>query len=56
MKNQTFLIVALFLSTISLESCGLVEGIFKAGMWWAFILIALVVGLIFWLLGRGRKG
>ncbi|WP_346238107.1 hypothetical protein ABDK00_003425 [Niabella insulamsoli] len=39
-----FLSLALVLTL--LQSCELAEGIFKAGMWWAFFLIALVaVGL-----------
>lgn len=50
--NSLFALAAIAITT--LQSCGVVEGIFKAGMWWAFILIALVIGLIFWLL-RGRK-
>jgi len=36
----------LFVLAFSLQSCEVVEGIFKAGMWWAFFLVALVaVGL-----------
>lgn len=39
---------------VSLSSCELIGGIFKAGFWTAIILIVLVVGLILWLVGRGR--
>ncbi|HMR82405.1 MAG TPA: hypothetical protein PKE30_04710 [Niabella sp.] len=43
MKNITGF---LFVFILALQSCGLAEGIFKAGMGWAFFLIALVaVGL-----------
>lgn len=55
MKTNFFAVIALVLFGFTLQSCELAEGIFKAGMWWAFILIALVVGLILWLL-RGRRG
>ncbi|MCH5599410.1 hypothetical protein [Niabella ginsengisoli] len=45
MKNLTLFFLVVFLS-FTLQSCEVVEGIFKAGMWWAFFLIALVaVGL-----------
>ncbi len=41
-----YLTGSLFVFAFTLQSCGLAEGIFKAGMWWAFFLIALVaVGL-----------
>ena len=50
--SLTFLLV---LVTVMLSGCGMVEGIFKAGMWWAFILMAVVVGLILWLVAKFRK-
>jgi predicted lysophospholipase L1 biosynthesis ABC-type transport system permease subunit len=40
--------------TLTLSSCDVIGGIFKAGFWTAIILIALVVGLILWLLRRRR--
>lgn len=49
------LIISLFLLTLVLSSCGVVEGIFKAGMWWAFILMAVVVGFILWIVSKTRK-
>ena len=50
-----FLLV--MISWFFLSGCEVVGGIFKAGMYWAFFLVALVVGLILWLVmrGRGRK-
>ncbi|WP_460685458.1 hypothetical protein [Niabella aquatica] len=43
MKNVT---AFLFLVSFVLQSCEVAEGIFKAGMGWAFFLVALVaVGL-----------
>jgi hypothetical protein len=40
---------------LAVSSCGAIETIFKAGMWWAFILIALVVGVIFYVISKARK-
>ena len=55
MKQYTyFLLVAITLATM-LTSCELVEGIFKAGFYAAFLLIIVVVGLIIWLVSRFRK-
>jgi hypothetical protein len=47
-----FLIVLL---TFMLSSCGVVEGIFKAGMIWAFILIGLVAALILYFMFKAKK-
>ncbi|MCH5717436.1 phosphatidate cytidylyltransferase [Niabella hibiscisoli] len=51
MKKISFLII-IASTSLMLQSCELVEGIFKAGMWWAFFLVALVVIGLFWLLRR----
>jgi hypothetical protein len=53
-KYAQFWILALAL-TMTLSSCEVIGGIFKAGFWTAIILIVLVVGLILWLVGRGRR-
>ena len=48
----------LFLLAIALSilpGCNVVSGIFKAGMWWAFILIFIVVALIIWVVMKARK-
>ena len=44
-----------FLAMITLTGCDAIGTIFEAGMWCGIFLVALVIGLIFWLLGRGRK-
>ncbi|HTI58153.1 hypothetical protein [Mucilaginibacter sp.] len=41
-------ITALFMLSISLSGCGLVEGAFKAGVIFALIIIA-IIGLVIWL-------
>lgn len=37
---------------MSFESCRVVGGIFKAGVWVGILLVVLVVGVILWLVGR----
>jgi hypothetical protein len=55
MKQYTLLWLCLLAMTFVTSSCEVVGGIFKAGFWTAIILIVLVVGLILWLVGRGRS-
>jgi hypothetical protein len=55
MKQYTVLWLCLLAMTFITSSCEVVGGIFKAGFWTAIILIVLVVGLILWLVGRGRR-
>jgi hypothetical protein len=40
---------------ITLSSCEVIGGIFKAGFWSAIILVVLVVAVILWLVSRGRR-
>ncbi|MCQ4034802.1 phosphatidate cytidylyltransferase [Kaistella montana] len=54
MKKFTLLSLSVFALTL-LTSCEAVETIFKAGMWWGIILVVGVIGLVLWLLSRGRK-
>jgi hypothetical protein len=42
-KIQLFLVL---LVTMLFSGCGAIETIFKAGMWWAFFLVALVIVII----------
>ncbi len=55
MQKSLFTILAMLFITMLLSSCQAVEAIFKAGMWWAFILIIGGCALIFWILSRFRK-
>jgi hypothetical protein len=50
LRNLFFLLV-----TLTLTSCEVVGDIFKAGMWFAVIAIALVVGLVFFIIGKLRR-
>jgi Flp pilus assembly protein TadB len=54
-RNNGIILSALLFLMISLTSCEVVGGIFKAGMWTAVIIIVLVVALIFWLISKFRK-
>jgi predicted lysophospholipase L1 biosynthesis ABC-type transport system permease subunit len=55
MKRHTSIWLALFFLVTMVSSCQVVGGIFKAGFMTAIIIIVLVVGLILWLVGRGRR-
>jgi hypothetical protein len=54
MKIYTALFLLLF-NMVVLSSCGAVETVFKAGMWWAFFLVGLVVIVILVLVSKFRK-
>lgn len=53
MKHVSYVMLA-FLA-VMLTSCEVVGGIFKAGVWTGLLLVAVVVGLIIFLLSRGRR-
>lgn len=55
MKKFSLLSLGVF-SLLTLTSCEAIGTIFKAGMWWGFILVAGVIGLVIWLFTRGRGG
>ncbi|SHM64686.1 hypothetical protein SAMN05444266_109324 [Chitinophaga jiangningensis] len=42
-------------SLLFLSSCELIGGIFKAGVWTGIIAVAVVLGLIVWLISRGMN-
>ena len=54
MKLNLFLFF-LFTNLLLLSSCGVVETVFKAGMWWAFFLVGLAVILVIVLISKTRK-
>ena len=55
MKRTSYLGLSLLTLAVTLSSCEAIKGIFKAGFWSAIILIVVVIGLILWLVGRGRR-
>jgi peptidoglycan/LPS O-acetylase OafA/YrhL len=54
MRSSLSLYLLMVSALVSFSSCEIVGGIFKAGMWTAFIIVALVVGIIIWLFSRRR--
>lgn len=55
MKKLSLGIIATFALSI-LTSCEAINTIFKAGMWWAFILMFGGIALIIWLLSKFMGG
>jgi hypothetical protein len=56
MKSNNGLIFSLLaLIIFTTSSCQAIADIFKAGVWVGVIIVVLVVGIIFWLIGRARK-
>ena len=53
--KKYFLFSCITLTSLLLVSCSAVETIFKAGMWWAFILIFLGIGLVLWIFSKMRN-
>ena len=57
--NRYLGFLAIALSSTLFSSCSLVEGIFKAGMWWGIILVVGAIVLVIWLISKlfgGRGG
>ena len=56
MKNFSPALLFIMLFTlVTLNSCGVIEGIFKAGMWWAFFLVGLFIFIIIMIVAKTRK-
>jgi hypothetical protein len=55
MKQYSLFGLFALVVAMSLSSCEVIGGIFKAGIWVGILLVVLVVGLILWLVGRGRS-
>lgn len=57
MKKHTnyYTVTLLILMSLSLGSCEVIGDIFRAGVWVGILLVALVVGIILWLVGKARK-
>ena len=52
-KITLFSVFALVI--VFLPGCQIIGDIFKAGVWVGIILVVGIVGLIFWLIGKGKK-
>ena len=53
MKQTLYLMLAFLLVTLS--SCEAIAGIFKAGVWVGILIVAVVIFLIMFLVGRAKK-
>jgi hypothetical protein len=51
MKNFLFLL-AIMMMTL-LNSCAVIGGIFKAGVWVGILIVLFILGIIIWLVTRG---
>ncbi|MFD1771848.1 hypothetical protein [Sphingobacterium suaedae] len=55
MKKFSFIALIVF-ATMTLTSCEVIEGIFKAGVWSGVILVVLVIALIIWIIAKVAGG
>ena len=55
MKHHQLAVTIWLLAILLFSSCSAVEGIFKAGVWTGVIIIAVIVGLIVFIISRARK-
>lgn len=55
MKQYSLLGLCFLAMAMTLTSCEVIGGIFKAGVWVGIIVVVAVVGLILWLVGKARK-
>ncbi|HEY2349369.1 MAG TPA: phosphatidate cytidylyltransferase [Puia sp.] len=53
MKKSLLLLMVLAL--VFLNSCAVVGGIFKAGVWVGILIVVFIVGIIIWLVTRSNK-
>lgn len=53
MKHLTYWLLSFVV--LFLSSCQVIGGIFKAGVWTGILAVAVVVGLIIFLISRGGK-
>ena len=55
LKLITQLSLLIVLTTTLLSSCKVVGDIFKAGVWVGVLIVVGIIGLILYLVGRGKK-
>mgnify|MGYP007014283816 CR=1 FL=1 len=54
-KSNGILLATLFFLITALSGCQVIGDIFKAGVWVGVLLVALVIGIILWVIGKARK-
>lgn len=50
--KKTIIIPTFIMLLLTLQSCELIGDIFKAGVWTGIIVVAIVIGLIIWLVSK----
>ncbi|MEO6901915.1 MAG: phosphatidate cytidylyltransferase [Bacteroidia bacterium] len=55
MQNKLLIGTLLFFSFSMLESCAVVGGIFKAGVWVGILIVVAIIALIIYLITRGKS-
>ena len=53
-KTSALTLATITAMLMTLTGCEAVKGIFKAGMWTGVILVAVIAGILFAVVGRGR--
>ena len=57
MKAKLFYVFFLLTLMLGFSGCTLIGDIFKAGVWSGIILVAVIIGLIVYIIGKmGKKG
>ena len=54
-KKNLSLLTLLMILAVSSAGCEVIGGIFKAGMWVGVIMAALIIVVVFWILGKVRR-
>jgi hypothetical protein len=54
-KKNLSLLTLLTILAVSSAGCEVVGGIFKAGMWVGVIMVALILVVVFWIMGKMRR-
>ncbi len=54
-KKNLSLLTLLMILAVSSAGCEVVGGIFKAGMWVGVIMVALILVVVFWIMGKMRR-
>jgi hypothetical protein len=55
MKNKSFFGAMAIIALLSLSSCEVIGGIFKAGVWVGVLIVVGIIALIVYLISRGSK-
>jgi TRAP-type C4-dicarboxylate transport system permease large subunit len=54
-RNNGLIFTLLIFIVFTASSCQAIADIFKAGVWVGVLLVVVVIGVIFWLIGKARK-